>query len=130
MKYPRTRQEKAGIILILYAGLFLIFSSLAFSAGFVLDPTSRTWYSPDKDNDAVLDYSIDWTAWLAGDKISSSIWTAGAGITIQATSSTDYVATVWVSGGTAGQVYLMKNKIVTTGGRTTEQSFRIRVKEL
>ena len=27
-----------------------------------------------KDPDAVLDYSVDWSLWLAGDTISSSEW--------------------------------------------------------
>ena len=27
-----------------------------------------------KDPDAVLDYSVDWSLWLAGDEISTSEW--------------------------------------------------------
>ena len=36
-----------------------------------------------KDPDAVLDYSVDWLLWLAGDQISSSEWILEQGATIE-----------------------------------------------
>lgn len=83
----------------------------------------------DKDPDAILDYAINWETWLDGDTISASAWSAAADITIDSDSHTDTVATVWLSGGTAGNTYTVTNHITTAGGREDERSIRIRVLE-
>lgn len=80
-----------------------------------------------KDPAAVLDYGIDWSAWLNGDTISTSTWTVPSGITQASESETTTTATIWLSGGTAGTDYLVTNKIVTHGGRTDERTIKISV---
>jgi len=82
-----------------------------------------------KDPDAVLDYSVDWSAWLAGDQISSSEWLLENGATIEKVSDTftQSKATVWLRGGDAGASYPVTNRIVTAGGRTDDRTFSIRV---
>jgi fructosamine-3-kinase len=82
-----------------------------------------------KDPNAVLDYSIDWTRWLAGDQIAASEWIVASGLTKMADSKTSTSATVWLSGGTAGQSYIVTNRITTAAGRTEDRSFTIRVEE-
>jgi hypothetical protein len=82
-----------------------------------------------KDPDAVLDYTRDWGAYLGGDEISVSSWSADEGITIESSSSTASTATVWLSGGTARSAYRVTNRIVTAGGRTDERSFLVVVSE-
>lgn len=82
-----------------------------------------------KDPNAVLDYTIDWTRWLAGDQIAASEWLVPTGLTKVADSKTASSATVWLSGGTAGQSYPVTNRITTAGGRTEDRSFTIRVEE-
>ncbi|MBS1876637.1 MAG: hypothetical protein JSU00_25705 [Acidobacteria bacterium] len=82
-----------------------------------------------KDPNAVLDYSIDWTRWLAGDQIAASEWIVPSGLTKMADSKTATSATVWLSGGTAGQSYTVTNRITTAAGRTEDRSFTIRVEE-
>jgi hypothetical protein len=82
-----------------------------------------------KDPNAVLDYSIDWTRWLAGDQIAASEWIVASGPTKMADSKTATSATVWLSGGTAGQSYIVTNRITTAAGRTEDRSFTIRVEE-
>jgi hypothetical protein len=82
-----------------------------------------------KDPNAVLDYAVDWSRWLAGDEIATSDWTVPSGLTKLSHSKTTTKATVWLSGGTAGQSYTVTNRITTTGGRTEERSFTIRVEE-
>jgi hypothetical protein len=82
-----------------------------------------------KDPNAVLDYTIDWTRWLAGDQIAASEWLVPTGITKVADSKTASSATVWLSGGTAGQSYTVTNRITTTGGRTEDRSFIVKVEE-
>ncbi len=82
-----------------------------------------------KDPNAVLDYTIDWTRWLAGDQIAASEWIVASGLTKMADSKTATSATVWLSGGTAGQSYIVTNRITTAAGRTEDRSFTIRVEE-
>jgi hypothetical protein len=82
-----------------------------------------------KDPHAVLDYTIDWTRWLAGDQIATSAWLVPTGLTKVGDSKTASSATVWLSGGMAGQMYTVTNRITTTGGRTEDRSFTIRVEE-
>jgi len=82
-----------------------------------------------KDPDSQLDYTISWLSWLNGDTIATSSWAAESGITIEDESNTTTTATVWLSGGTLGEVYLATNTIVTAGGRTDERSITLRVTE-
>ncbi len=99
-----------------------------------------------KDPQAVLDYSVDWSAWLAqGETIAASRWTATTGITIAATpapSFTPTTATVWLSGGAVGggeevgiargvaqRAYRITNTITTSAGRTDERSIFVAVAE-
>jgi hypothetical protein len=84
----------------------------------------------EKDPYAVLDYSLDWTNWMpSGDTITSISVTADTGITIDSTTNTDYIATANISGGTAGTIYNIEFKIVTTNGLQDSRNFRIKVIE-
>jgi hypothetical protein len=82
-----------------------------------------------KDPNAVLDYSIDWTRWLAGDQIATSQWIIPSGLTKMADSKTASSATVWLSGGSVGQSYTVTNRITTAAGRTEDRSFTVRAEE-
>ena len=64
-----------------------------------------------KDPDATLDYIIDWSEWLDTDTISTSTWTVPTGLTNVSDSNTTTTATIWLSGGTAGQRYTVSNRI-------------------
>ena len=83
-----------------------------------------------KDPNAVLDYSIEWSKWLAGDQIQTSAWSVSDPV-IEATndSRTATRTTVWLSGGAAGQAYTVTNHITTSGGRTDERSFLVQVQD-
>ena len=80
-----------------------------------------------KDPDETLDYIVNWATHLGSDTISSSSWDAETGVTVDSDTNTTTTATVWLSGGTLGEFYLVTNTIVTDGGRTLEQSIRIRM---
>lgn len=82
-----------------------------------------------KDPDAVLDYSVDWSRWLAGDELATSEWIVAADLTKASETNSPTKATVWLSGGAAGLSYSVTNRITTTGGRTEDRSFTIRVEE-
>lgn len=80
-----------------------------------------------KTANAVKDYTLDWSSWLSGDTISTSTWTVPSGITQDSESETTTTATIWLSGGTAGQRYTCVNKVVTSAGRTDERAIDILV---
>ena len=82
-----------------------------------------------KDPSARKDYAIDWTEWLDGDTIDTVEWTVPDGITEYATSNTTTVATIWLTGGTAGKEYAVVCQITTDGGRIDQRTITIRVKE-
>lgn len=83
-----------------------------------------------KDTAARLDYSFDWTVWLAeGETISSHTVTVPAGITKVSDSETDGVVTVWLSGGTEGTKYEIDCTITTSDGRIDERSIQISVRD-
>ena len=82
-----------------------------------------------KDPNAVLDYTVDWTRWLAADQVATSEWIIPSGLTRMADSKTSTSATVWLSGGNVGQSYTVTNRITTAAGRTEDRSFTIRVEE-
>lgn len=81
-----------------------------------------------KDPDAVLDYSFDWSLWLANSETISTSTFSAVGLTINSDSKTTTSTTAWISGGADGNVYQLSNKITTNQGRTDERSVTIRVK--
>ena len=98
--------------------------------------TDRVGTYIEKDPYAVLDYSLDWTNWMpAGETISTITVTAetisgdSAPLTIDSTSNTDYVATAFISGGTAGNIYNVEYKITTDNSKQDSRNFRIKVLE-
>lgn len=83
---------------------------------------------PAKDPDEVLDYQLDWSARLGDDTITTSTWTATVGMTLGTTTNTTKATTVWLSGGTLNANYDITNQIVTAGGRTMEQTVKLKVR--
>lgn len=82
-----------------------------------------------KDPEAVLDYSIDWSRWLAGDQIATSNWTVPGGLEKVSDAQTSTKTTVWLSAGTIGESYTVTNRITTSGGRTDDRSFLVKVED-
>ena len=84
-----------------------------------------------KDPQAVLDYIFDWSAWLAGDTISTQTLTSDDGITIDSSvvGGENTNVTAWVSGGTAGKSYRVTSRVTTVGGRTDERLIVILVRD-
>lgn len=88
-----------------------------------------------KDPDAVLDYLVDWSAWLPdGDTITASTFTVNSddngAIVVDDTLFDSTTTTVWLSGGVAGEKYTVTNHITTADGREDDRSITISVKEL
>lgn len=81
------------------------------------------------DPSAVLDYYLDWTAWLAGDTIVDSTWVATGTVTIRDPVIVGAVTQIWVEGGTAGELVDLRNHIVTEEGREDERTLRLQVRD-
>ncbi|HZT29229.1 MAG TPA: hypothetical protein VFA33_05065 [Bryobacteraceae bacterium] len=81
-----------------------------------------------KDPNAVLDYSVDWSKWLAGDQIEESTWSVSdSALAVSDETNSATQATAWLSGGAVGQSYTVTNKITTAAGRIDERSFIVQV---
>jgi hypothetical protein len=90
-----------------------------------------------KDPDARLDYEVDWgSSYLEdGETIASSVWaidsapdailTIGTGDYVPTNTTT--TATVWLLGGTAGKIYLVRNRITTSENRIDDETLRVYV---
>lgn len=99
---------------------------------------------PNKDPDETLDYSVDWSRWLAGASISGCTWyvdnsdgvktqiSAGELINgIQNVSQTisGDVTTIYLGSGTNNIDYKFYCRITTNVGSATERTIRVRVRE-
>lgn len=82
-----------------------------------------------KDPDAVLDYTGDWAKWLGSDTIATSTWDVPDGITKDSESHTSKQTLIWLSGGTAGESYQLRNHITTAAGRADDRTITIKIKE-
>ena len=87
-----------------------------------------------KDPNAVLDYTIDWTDWLADitDTI-AAIDVDVDGVTLDDSTHDDTTVTIWISGGTVGTRGQARVRITTTGTgaqpRTDDRTVYFKIKE-
>lgn len=88
----------------------------------------------DKDPSDAWPYGFDFTAWCAaaGETAASVAATVSpSGLTIGATSVTAAgMASVLISGGTAGTDYAVRLVLTTAAGRTLERTVMIKVRDL
>lgn len=87
--------------------------------------------APEKDPGVTLDYSVNWTAWLAdiSDTLTACEFTVPAPLVRESQAFTSAgVCTVFVSGGVAGAKYQVTCRITTAGGRTDERTFTLPIK--
>ena len=65
----------------------------------------------------IKDHNVDWSKWLVGnDSVASSTWAIPADLTVVLEDLTNNIATVVVTGGTAGQKYPLQNIVMTAKG--------------
>lgn len=89
-----------------------------------------TW-DRTKDPNEVIDHDLTWADQMTdlSDTIATSTWTVPSGITKDSSSNTTTLTKVWLSGGTTGQTYTLLNRITTAGGRTLDQSVKLKMKD-
>jgi len=83
-----------------------------------------------KDPAEVLDYTFDWSAYLADitDTITSVAFEV-VGAVIDSSSHTTTSATAWVSGGVAGSTATVTCAIETAEGRKAVRSIYLKIKD-
>ena len=89
-----------------------------------------TKFEYDHAVNATLDYGFNWAAkgWLlAGETITSSLWTIPTGLTLVSQQNTGTVTTVFVSGGVANNVYEITNTITTNSATPRVDSRTIKL---
>lgn len=87
-----------------------------------------------KDPDAAVDYRVDWAAALAGEiTLTASVWTVepdeALGLTVDGETTRGSAATARLSGGLAGHVYRVGNRVTLSDGSVDERSLLVRVEE-
>lgn len=85
-----------------------------------------------KDPDARVDYMMDWSADCPdGQTVTASSWSAAPaepqGLTIHGQSHDLLRTAVTISGGRAGQLYQLSNRVTLSDGQIDEQTIAIRV---
>jgi hypothetical protein len=87
-------------------------------------------FAAEKDPNAVLPYTVDWSDWLVGsDVIASHTVTPAAGITKDSSSDTDTTVTAVMSGGTAGSSYEVVYHVTTTNGLQDDRTLTLYVEQ-
>lgn len=89
---------------------------------------------PSKDPDEILDYGVNWTDQMTADNdtIVTSMFIVDQGdVTIEASpapSVDGHVTLAFISGGVLGEYAHITNRITTTGGRTWDETMKIRIR--
>ena len=93
-------------------------------SGELFKDESGFWAQQDKDS--LLDYSLNWSDWLAvGDSIVSSVWSAAAGITVSSATISGALTTTYVQGGEPGVWYVITNTVTSAQGRVDQRAIRL-----
>lgn len=82
-----------------------------------------------KDPQAVLDYYVNWAAWLGDDTIITSSWAKTGDVTLGVTIDLGPVQGTWVSGGTSGSNATLTNHIITADGRADDRTIILVLRE-
>ena len=87
-----------------------------------------------KDPQSRVDYAIDWGAgYLVGQTIAGSAWSVVPvepdGVAIDAAAFEPSRTTATLSGGMAGRVYSVCNRVTFSDGRSDDRSIIVRVEE-
>lgn len=87
-----------------------------------------------KDPGARIDYAVDWSAgYLATQEITGSVWSVApdgsGGLVVDGATSAPGKTVATLSGGVAGCVYRITNRVQFSDGRNDERILVVRVEE-
>lgn len=85
----------------------------------------------DKDPEARLDYTWDWTAWLeTGETITAHTVAVTKGdVTLDGDTEAAGVVTAWVTGGTAATIAWVTCHITTSDDREDERTLHLSIRD-
>lgn len=85
---------------------------------------------PNKDENEVLDYKIDWSARLVdGDTLISSVFIITPSGLVEDSSTFDTTtSTIWLSAGINNENYNILNRVETAQGRIMDQTVRLSIR--
>ena len=82
-----------------------------------------------KSPSAVLDYTLDWSAWLtSGETIATATVTVPEGITLDDSDHTGTTVVAWLRGCVVGRQYRATCHIVTSDGREDTRTFNVLIR--
>ena len=83
-----------------------------------------------KDPAATLDFTWDWSKWLAdGETITAHPITVPAGLTLGAVTQAAGKVTAWLSGGVTGTAYRVTCRVTTSRGREDKRTITVAVRD-
>lgn len=86
-----------------------------------------------KDTQARIDHAFDWTGYLDGQAIAESTWEAApeeaGGVAVEAAAFDLGRSSARLTGGIAGRVYRVTNRVTLSDGQEDERSLTVRVEE-
>lgn len=101
-------------------------------SGFI---TTSSGVEIDKDTNAQLTYTLDWSSWLSSDSINTSTYTVAARrndptpivIESQGIATGNQKTYVELSGGQVDKTYIVTCEILTDNGLKDRRNFRVKV---
>ena len=82
------------------------------------------------DPDAELDYTFDWSEWLAtGETITDSTVTVSTGLVLESVGESSTAITAWITTNATTGRRSVACRIETSAGRTDERTIQINVQE-
>lgn len=92
---------------------------------------SYSFTAPRKDPSAVLDYEMDWSAWLAeGETITEhDVTCSDNAVTVSDISEADGVVRWRLAGGDAGASHIVTCEITTSADQIDQRSVLVQVRE-
>ena len=87
--------------------------------------------APDKDESSNIDYGCDWSSWLQdGETITASDWhISPSGIPKGVEDFTVNTTSIFLSEGSNGTIYTLRNRITTNQNRIEDRSMLIECKQ-
>lgn len=90
-----------------------------------------TFVAEKKDPEAVLDYAVDWTGYLAPEEVIQefNVTCEGGGVLISGAAEASGQVRFMLSGGVAGRDYSIVCEIITNAGRTDQRTINLPVRQ-
>lgn len=86
-----------------------------------------TYFLFEKDPSENANIIVDWSQWLEGDTIGTSVWEIPAPLASAANGRNNTTTNAWVDGGVLGEHYFLSNTVTTVTGRAGKRTVVLRI---